>query len=341
MTIYPTKGEIIDAITQVENLPDDLIGYKCAMGAYMPLYYQGGFCLVFKMLKENAPTLALRVWFAKVDDIIDRNKTIAAYIQQHPQEYLVKIKLYEKGLKVPSDQGLVLLDMMTMEWVEGENLKTYIKNILESKTSYDSKKDKLISLANKMLGIFESMHQLGMSHGDLQHTNILISLQGNPKLIDYDSLYFPNSKYTKHITDGYSEYQHPSRRKSKEANERTDYFSELIIYLAIMSYAEDNDLWKKYAIDALDYSILFTAEELQDIENSVLYNEIKKKNDVLSHLCQLLYLFLSKDDIDDIERPFTSYEGISIINDNYCIECGYKFINISDRFCICCGTKRM
>lgn len=343
--LYPTKNEIIDAIKDSQKLPVPLREYECTMGDFeLPLYYQGGFCLVFKMNKKGAPSLALRVWFAKVEDIVERLSGITNYIKENPQKYFVNFTIYREGLIVSTADGIVKLDIMTMEWVDGVDLKTYIKNIVNSQDAHNIKKRTLLELARELIEVFSSMHQMRVSHGDLQHSNILISRSGYPILIDYDSFFFYGTKYDKQITFGYLEYQHPSRCNATISNEKTDFFSELIICLAILSYAEDWTLWNRYAIDDLEYSILFTTKDFENIEKSPLYNELNTKSYSLHLMCQILKEYLHTMDINDITKPFMSYSSILSIFQlvgNFCINCGHNFQNLLDKYCIRCGTKRV
>lgn len=341
--LFPTKDEIIDAVSNSSNLlPYTLRGYNCIMGHFGPLYYPGGFCVVFKLCK-NSNSIALRVWYAEVENIRNRIKALSDYFSKNKFSFIIPFTFYEQGLKVPTREGCVFLDIMVMDWVEGIDIKQFIKKTLFSNIPLNEKKEKLFDVAVKLVEMFIIMHNARMSHGDLQHTNIIILPKGEPVLIDYDSMYFPRTIYRKHITHGYDEFQHPARKKSKEANEKTDYFSELIICMSLLAYAEDRTIWERYAIDGLDYSMLFSKEDYLNIESSVLFNELSRKGESLHVLCNILKNYLSKNDIDNIQ-PFISYEkALNIFRryGNYCIECGQKFISIEDLFCTNCGVKRV
>ena len=89
------------------------------------------------------------------------------------------------------------------------------------------------------------LHKNNISHGDLQHGNILIceNRDGKPtlKLVDYDSLYVPTmgKKFKDSIT-GLKDYQHPARQTAVHvSSHKTDYFSELVIYLSLIAIAEN------------------------------------------------------------------------------------------------------
>lgn len=341
--LFPTKDEIIDAVADNSNLlPDTLRGYHCTMGRFGPLYYPGGFCVVFKLYNKSKYK-ALRVWYAEVEDIRNRIKALSDYFSKNKYSFIVPFTFYEQALQVPTRGRNVFLDIMIMDWVDGIDIKQFINKTVSSSIPIAQKKEKLFNLATKLVDIFMIMHNAGMSHGDLQHTNIIVLPNGSPVLIDYDSMFFPGARYRKHITHGYDEYQHPARRKSIEANEKTDYFSELIICLSLLAYGEDATIWKRYSIDDLDYSMLFSKEDLLDINSSSLFKELSRKSESLQILCSILKNYLGKTNIDNLQ-PFTSYNGvlnIFHIFGKYCIGCGKEFESIEDLFCTHCGVKRV
>lgn len=340
--VYPTKDQIIDAIEKRSNiLPPSLNGYECIMGRFGALSYLGGRCLVFKVTKKEK-ALALRVWYTEVDSVKNRMKDLAEFFSGKSLSFVVPFQFFEKGLRVPTNDGIVLLDIMVMDWVDGDNLKDYIRKVVHSGLSKTLIKQRLLVLSEHIARLFDSMHHLGISHGDLQHTNIIVLSNGEPVLIDYDSFFYPGTKYCRHTTIGYDEYQHPLRRMSLVANRKTDFFSELIIYLAIQAYAEDSSLWDRYSINTLDNSILFTAKDFLDIDHSPLYNELISMHGNIAILCRLLKDYLHCNSIDELE-PFLSFIPLSFEGMNkslYCVICGRKH-NYNDNYCIFCGARRL
>lgn len=341
--IFPTKDEIIDAVADNSNLiPDSIKGYNCTMGRFGPLYYHGGFCIVFK-LTNGTNCKALRVWYAEVENIRNRIDSFFKYASKNKYPFIVPFAFYNRGLKVPTHEGYVYLDIMVMDWVEGLNIKQFLKSTLQSDLTISEKKEKLYNLSCKLVDIFTVMHNAKMSHGDLQHTNIIILPNDTPVLIDYDSMYFPGALHRKHVTHGYDEYQHPARKKSKEANEKSDYFSELIICMGLEAFKEDETIWERYSIEDLDYSMLFSKEDLLNIDSSPLYSELSRKCESLHILCNILKEYLEIADIDML-KPFESYGDVSTIFSLYgkfCIKCGREFVNIDDLYCTNCGVKRV
>lgn len=340
MILYPSKDEIIDAVTRSANIiPVALRGFKCVMGKFGPLYYPGGFCLVFKIVRGNEYK-ALRVWYASVDDIQGRIRGLSNFLLNKEKEmpFIVHFSFYEKGLCVPTTDKVAYLDIMVMDWIEGIDLKSFVKQSISRNNLND-----INIVAGNLISVFNAMHDQMVSHGDLQHTNILVQADLSIKLIDYDSFYYPGTSYLSHTTAGYLEYQHPSRCYSKSADEKTDYFSELIIYMALLSYVEDPSLWNRYSIDSIDNSILFVKEDYNNISNSKLFNEISQKNDALYDLCEILKLYLTFDSIHKL-TPFVQVSHITkwtTNESNYCINCGIQFTSSTDIYCTSCGVKRL
>lgn len=337
MILYPSKDEIIDAVTKGPNIiPIALRGFKCVMGKFGPLYYPGGFCLVFKLIKGKE-CKALRVWYASVDDIQNRMKGLSDFLSERNLPFFVPFTFYEKGLRVSTTDGVSMLDIMVMDWVEGLDLKSFLKQSIRRNSL-----NEISVVADKLIEVFRLMHEHGISHGDLQHTNILIQNDLSIMLIDYDSVYYPGTLYSSHTTRGYLEYQHPARCYSNAANEKTDYFSELIIYLALLSYIYDPSMWDRYSIESLDNSILFQSKDYDDLDHSKLFNEISRRNNSLCSLCGILKQYLSFNSIDKL-TPFVQgfkFDASTQVG-KYCTNCGTMFMSPSDAYCILCGFKRL
>lgn len=75
------------------------------------------------------------------------------------------------------------------------------------------------------------LHEHHISHGDLQHGNILIDSNDELFLIDYDSVYVPELDGECDIIKGLKGYQHPKRGENKKANEKVDYFSNTLLII--------------------------------------------------------------------------------------------------------------
>lgn len=293
----PTKEEISDAIELGNslNIPS-LVDYESIQGLLGPESYAGGYCIVFPF-SNGKDKKAVRVWHQEIDAIKERYGLLSKDLMKINSAYLCNIEYVENGLTVDLDT----VDVVVLDWISGKSLKQHLQQILS-----DDKIDKeseIRKLAEGLKQMFVSFRQCNFSHGDLQHDNIIITDEGDIKVIDYDSSFTPSlGRGYFQTTTGYNGYQHPSRSTTcYVSNEKADYFSELILYLSLIAISNDLSLWK-YAEDA-DYSLLFTADDFQKLKESPLYGVLFAQGEEMQLLLQILQEYLSVDDINLLE-PF-------------------------------------
>lgn len=293
-----------------------------------PIHYTGGFAVVFPFIVNNEKW-AFRCWYNNVGKIGKRLKILSEELNRIKLPYFCQFHYSEEGIVI--DGGIKPTTRML--WVDGENIKDYI-----CKNSKNS--DMLHGLAKNFLQMCKDLHKAKISHGDLQHGNILVDSQNRIFLIDYDSMYVPALKGEKDIITGLAAYQHPARilRKNKYAHEKLDYFSELIIYLSIIAISENPGLIDLFNVADSD-NLLFTKEDFVDIESSEIYGHLRSLNSEVNCLLDILVSYLRTDTIDKL-IPFDTLLQSSQAS-SFCINCGYKFEKADDVFCIICGAKRI
>lgn len=274
----PTKDQISNSLESGGNILDTkLAGYNTIEGVIGPECYSGGFCLVYPV-SNGTCKYAFRVWHTEIEGIKDRLKKISSYLVAHPLPYFVEFEYVDDALRVLDDNGNEQkIDAVRMEWVNGKNLVSYIDSIISDTSINDSeKKQKLLDLASEFKNMVKNLHEADIAHGDLQHGNIIISPNGNIKLVDYDSVYVPTFTNEEQVTSGMAAYQHPCRKNQVfQASKKDDFFSEQIIYLSLLCFAEDLSLWDP--IDERDeYSLLFTESDINSLQNSPLYKHVRQ-----------------------------------------------------------------
>lgn len=342
--MLPSIEEIKNAISESSNiLIPKLNGYYPIPGILGPEQYPGGFSIVFPF-SNGTNKKALRIWHKEIPEIRKRTSQISNYIsQQHQLKYFINYEYVSNAIQFKS--GLKL-DAVLMDWGEGLTLKDYIDNLIHSKINEQSKQNQLLDLARTFFEMFTVLHEVKISHGDLQHGNILIKESNNIKLIDYDSLYVPTmgSQVTQ-VTSGLSGYQHPSRCTSHYSTERNDYFSELVIITSLIYLSKDLSVWEDFSIMADDYSLLFNSKDYSNFQNSKIYKRGILKSEMLHFLLDQINQALSISDIESLNpiEDIVSRAGIDWKTPNlsyYCIQCGKPF-TIGDLYCIHCGTKKI
>lgn len=295
----PDKSDIINAVKYL----DIFLKVNELKGAILkknnngqPFFFTGGFNMVF-LLEKKSIKWAFRVWHTNIKNKKERFQKISKYLIQNKLPYFADFIYDEKGLLVNGEY----VDTIRMEWIEGNLLKEYLEQNLKNK-------QKLLKFAELFLDMCKELHKYKISHGDLQHGNIIIDKNDKIKLIDYDSICVPDIEGQEEFISGLKGYQHPLRMNQKNnASLKADYFSELIIYLSILAIAEKPDLANKYQI--LDSeSLLFDSKDFIDLQKSEIYSDLQSLGGLNPRLLLILEYYLSLKSINDLE-PF--YELIS------------------------------
>jgi serine/threonine protein kinase len=110
---------------------------------------------------------------------------------------------------------------ITMEYVEGEDLKSVIKR--KGKLSADE----AISIAKQVCEGLSEAHRLGVVHRDLKPHNIMIRRSGEAKIMDFG---ISRSLEAKGVTEsgmiiGTPDYMSPEQVEGEEADKRSDIYS--------------------------------------------------------------------------------------------------------------------
>ena len=224
--------------------------------------YVGGFCIVFPFYKSNGEKKAVRCWIASVENAQERTKRIAEELKKVDLPYFVNFEYEADGIATNSGvQPIVLMD-----WVNANSLKDYLE-------LYKSSPETIRRLAESFKKMVSDLHQAGISHGDLQHGNILVKDDGSLILVDYDSMFVPSLQGYKDDIKGLAGYQHPARWTNQFASEKVDYFSELIIYTSIIALSYFPSLWDELNIKNTE-TLLFSSEDIQSRGTSKIFSKL-------------------------------------------------------------------
>ena len=256
--------------------------------------YAGGFSVVFPYELSDGTKWAFRCWHSDISNTQKRYEIISETIQKAHLAFLCDFDYVEKGINVEG----TIYPTTRMRWIEGITIKEYI-------CKYKQSKDKLISLAENFLAMTQALHEQSLAHGDLQHGNILVTNDHQLYLVDYDSFYCPKLKGEEDTVTGLPDYQHPARKSNKSVSEKLDYFSELIIYLSILSIAEAPSLVEKYKVEDAD-RLLFAKEDFDDITKSQIYKDIQSLGKQFQELLDVLEEYLKCNSIDEL-LPFDTF----------------------------------
>ena len=286
-------------LTSVSNLEvclnvQELMGAAVKMNAAgMPYVHTGGYNMVFQ-LQHNKKKWAFRVWHVSIPESKEHAMKIAEYLNKNRLEYFAEFVYEDRALLVEGEY----LDAIRMRWPDGYMLKDYLNKHIDSP-------EKIIMIAERFSVMCELLRSKNISHGDLQHGNIIVDAHDNIRLIDYDSLCIPEFEGRQENIFGLKGYQHPSRFTNGKMSIYSDYFSELIIYLSLIALSEDSSLWVKYNVFDSE-RLLFDQDDFQDICNSPIYIDLLKLSPKVTDLLHILKAYLNEDDYLKL-KPFGFY----------------------------------
>lgn len=289
--IYPSRTDIVTAMRnpQVSLIASELIGGTIIQNGSRVIQYPGGYTTVFPFNTNKGEKVAVRCWIADIGDAKRRSQEISTYLVNLNSPYFCDFKYLEDALLINGKTYPIVL----MDWVEGKTLKDFINDNIHSNPSSISK---VRENFKEMVAYF---HQQNIAHGDLQHGNILVNPDCSLTIIDYDSMYIKPLEGMTDSIKGLPGYQHPSRSANRFVNPKLDYFSELVIYLSLLVYENQPDLWEKY-YETED--LLFSKYDFANINHSVLINSIlQSNNQKIVDLTNKLKEQLAKSDIQQLE----------------------------------------
>ena len=285
---FPSRTDIVTAMNnpKICYKANELVGGDIQRKGTRIVQYAGGYTTVFPFKTIRGEEVAVRCWCADIGNARQRSAAISDYLSKEQNPYFVNFEYVHDAVLIKGD----LYPVIVMEWVDGKTLKEHINE--------NTNTSSILQLADKFKLMVEELHKRNIAHGDLQHGNIMVKADGSLVLVDYDSMYIEKLNGMPDIIKGLPGYQHPARNKNQYVNHKLDYFSELIIYLSLLIFAERPQLWQCY-FETED--LLFTKDDFVNIKSSWLYKEFcNSSNAAISNLVKKLEESLNATDIQNL-----------------------------------------
>lgn len=241
-----------------------------------PRPWSGAFAVVFKgIFPSSKQAIAVRVFTSDVPERLQRYQTLCSHLDKVQIKSLVKFSYDPQGICIANGT----YPLIRMDWVEGQTLFEWVQE-----KAAQGDKNAFQRIAAKWFDLVGELQAASLAHGDLQHANVMVTAQGELKLVDYDCMYVPSMpKGWKNTEIGVKPYQHPSRNIDTLLSPQLDHFSAIFIWLVLRALAIDTSLWQRFikrSGDVEDYDkLLIREEDILDPTNSLLMAELRKSRD--------------------------------------------------------------
>ena len=151
-------------------------------------------------------------------DIASDKKTIERFRNELKTTRMISHRNVCRMFDLAETEGTYYI---TMEYVSGEDLKSFIRRSGKLDIS------KAISIAKQVCEGLAEAHRLGVVHRDLKSSNIMIDKEGSTRIMDFG---IARSIEAKGITGagvmiGTPEYMSPEQAEAKEIDHRSDIYS--------------------------------------------------------------------------------------------------------------------
>lgn len=227
---------------------DVLHGSKPRSGEFYGVWAEpGGNAMVFRVATPQQH-YALKCWTTGVPELAERYIPISQRLRESDcrRGWNVFTAFAPRGIKVRDHWWPCL----SMEWAIGRPLDEFVANHLANSSV-------LNRLAASFYKSVDELRALRISHGDLQHANVLVSPTGGVRLVDYDGMFVGDIPGVGGLRGHYN-YSHPQWTPDC-FGPNNDRFATWVIYCSLKALALDFRLWAKTAsagTDDRDYLLL-------------------------------------------------------------------------------------
>jgi tetratricopeptide (TPR) repeat protein/predicted Ser/Thr protein kinase/TolB-like protein len=161
-------------------------------------------------------------------DIAEDKRTLERFVNEIKLAHKIAHRNVGKMYHLGEDQGL---HFITMEYVPGEDLKSFIRRSrrLDIATT--------VAIAKQVCSGLGEAHDEGIVHRDLKPSNIMIDREGNAKILDFGIARAAGSQgvTAEGSVIGTPEYMAPEQVEGKEADRRADIYAFGVIMFEMVT----------------------------------------------------------------------------------------------------------
>ena len=263
---WPTHTDYQDSIQNPESCFSDADSkagtIKCDMLG-LPRVLSGNFASVYEL---STPTgrWAIRCFVRQVMGQQGRYARLSQYLTGVKLDCMVGFEYILKGILVQGDWYPVV----KMEWVQGQQLNAYVEDHVQEP-------DTLRQMAAKWRVMVNGLRGFKLAHGDLQQGNVMVTAEGELRLVDYDGMYCPAFGRGRSPELGHINFQHP-RRTPEYYEEGLDNFAALVVYLSVLALAKEPELWAKFYNGD---NLLLSSADFRNTQQSAAFQRLKQSPD--------------------------------------------------------------
>ncbi len=246
----------------------------------LPKVASGGFALTYK-LSSGIRSWAVRCFHKRKTGLHDRYARIHEHLRPLRSNYFLDFEFQDQGLSING----AIVPIVKMQWGTDPTLDEFTRLHCND----------AIAMRNVCYGIkslSDFLTDSGISHGDLQHGNILVGDHGKRLvLIDYDGMVVPSLRGIGTTELGLQDYQHPGRL-AIHGDENIDRFSLIVLYVTFRVLEKVPEHYARFC-DGMN--LVFKRRDYLDpgespaLKTLADINELKTLLNNFCHVCGLSY----------------------------------------------------
>ena len=307
---YPLISEYVRAIQDASNNLDELAHLVPVLDDHgEPYRSSGAFAVVFKMKDEQTgKCYALKCFTEEQEGRAEAYRQIADELEFVDSSYITSVKYLDKEIFVDSSCEEDEFPVLLMDWIDGETMENYIAENYQDNYA-------MAMLCYRFCKMAAWLRFQPFAHGDIKPDNIMVRLDGNLTLVDYDGMFVPAMKGQKSPTIGTKDFSHPLRTVD-DFDETIDDFALASIALSLKAISLKPSLLDEYgAADRL----LFSADDYCDFSKSKVMAALQEQinNEELTTLLSMFLLAKAKKNLAlcsfrtfSISKPFYDVEEL-------------------------------
>lgn len=237
-----------------------------------PKPWAGAFAVVYKATLPDGRHRAVRVFSSESPERRERYEIVSRYVTGRPKlKCLVDFEYRENAIRAADGKWYPLV---LMDWVEGDTLFKWVQARAKERNPMAIR-----AAAECWVNVVRELEDANISHGDYQQANIMVTPDGQMKLVDYDCMCVPALVGRRNLEIGVDPYQHPQRGGQTPLALDIDRFSALMIFVALRAISADVSLWDRY-VEAADYDkLMFKREDISTPDTSALIKDLLASQD--------------------------------------------------------------